>query len=77
MSSAALLNDGKRALCDQLKTMEAASRKWRACLLVEVNAIGRFDPHACRAAQEEFESAAEGARLVYDDEVPAQGLLRG
>jgi hypothetical protein len=77
MSSANLLNDGKRALCDQLKTMEAASRKWRRCLLVEVEGFGRFDPHACRAAQEEFESAAESARLVYGGEVPAQGLLRG
>lgn len=75
MGSDRLLNDGKRALCDELKRVEAASRKWRSCLLVEVNGIGRLDPHAVRAAEEEFESAAEAAREVYADGVPALGLL--
>ena len=75
MGSNRLLNDGKRALADELKRVEAASRKWRACLLVEINGIGRLDVHAVRAAEEEFESAAEAAREVYADEVATVGLL--
>ena len=75
MSSDRLLNDGKRALCDELKRLEAASRKWRRCLLVEVEAIGRFDAHTVRAAEEAFESALEAAREVYAEDVPALGLL--
>jgi len=76
MSSDRLLNDGKQQLSDELKALEAASRKWRPSLLCEIEGIGRLDEHCGRTRQREFEDQLAEVRAVYADEVPERSLLR-
>jgi hypothetical protein len=70
-----LLDDAKTAMAKKLQQVEAKSRHVRKCLLVELQAIGRFNAHAVRAAWEEYEAAVEEAAEIPSAEVKAAGLF--